>query len=108
MSARKKKQLPKKIRAVPKNAAPDKLKGWNQIAQFLGQPVAVAQRWAKSGMPAKREGRFMTATPEELRQYLGRETGLDVPVQIATENMGLFADLKRSLSIARHSEKKKP
>ncbi|PYX04600.1 MAG: hypothetical protein DMG85_17235 [Acidobacteria bacterium] len=27
------------------------LKGWQQIAKFLGQPVATSQRWAKSGMP---------------------------------------------------------
>jgi hypothetical protein len=25
----------------------ERLKGWNEIARFLGQPVAVAQRWAK-------------------------------------------------------------
>ena len=27
------------------------LKGWQQIARFLGQPISVAERWAKSGMP---------------------------------------------------------
>jgi hypothetical protein len=27
---------------------PEQLKGWQQIAAFLGQPVSVAQRWAKS------------------------------------------------------------
>jgi hypothetical protein len=25
------------------------LNGWQQIAEFLGQPSSVAQRWAKSG-----------------------------------------------------------
>ena len=79
----------------------DRLKGWTKIAQFLGQPIAVAQRWARSGMPVKREGRFMSASPEELSRYLGREAGLDVPVHIATENMDLSADLKRALSYAR-------
>ncbi len=29
------------------------LKGWQQIASFLGQTVSVAQRWADSGMPLK-------------------------------------------------------
>lgn len=92
--------------AKPKAQA-DPLKGWTRIAQFLGQPIAVAQRWARSGMPVKREGRFMTASPEELSRYLGREAGLDVPVHIATESMDLSADLKRALSYARAGRKNK-
>jgi hypothetical protein len=79
----------------------ERLKGWIEIARFLGQPVAVAQRWARSGMPVMREGRFIYASREELSQYLGREAGLDVPVHIATENMDLSADLKRALAHAR-------
>jgi hypothetical protein len=103
-----KKQKPKKSRPTPKpRAQPEGLKGWGQIAQFLGQPIAVAQRWARSGMPVKREGRFMTASPEELSRYLGREAGLDVPVHIASEGMDLSADLKRALSYARHGSKPK-
>jgi len=35
-------------------------------------------------MPVKRDGRFMTASPEELSRYLAREAGLDVPVHIAS------------------------
>jgi hypothetical protein len=39
-----KKQKPKKSRPARKpNAQPEGLKGWAQIAQFLGQPIAVAQ-----------------------------------------------------------------
>ena len=79
----------------------ERLKGWHEIASFLGQPLAVAQRWARSGMPVIREGRFMYASREELSQYLGREAGLDVPVHIATENADLSADLKRALAHAR-------
>jgi len=45
MSARMKKRQPKKGRAKAKiPVQPDKLKGWTEIAQFLGQPLAVAQR----------------------------------------------------------------
>ena len=95
------KKTSKKGRAKPEVQTRERLKGWTQIAQFLGQPVAVAQRWAKSGMPVKREGRFMTATPEELSRYLGREARCDVPIHIATEKMDLSADLKRALSYAR-------
>lgn len=103
-----KKQKSKKSRPAPKaKAQPEDLKGWAKIAQFLGQPIAVAQRWARSGMPVKREGRFMTASPEELSRYLGREAGLDVPVHIASEEMDLSADLKRALSYARAGAKKK-
>src|SRR6266700_353719 len=103
-----KKQKSKKSRPAAKsNAQPDRLKGWTQIAQFLGQPVDVAQRWARSGMPVTRDGRFMTATPEELSRYLGREAGLEVPVHIASENMDLSADLKRALSYARAGNSKK-
>ena len=36
----------------------ERLKGWNEIARFLGQPVAVALRWARSGMPVNREGKI--------------------------------------------------
>ena len=85
----------------------DRLKGWSEIANFLGQPVAVTQRWARSGMPVTREGRFMYGLPEELSRWLGREAGLDVPVHIASENMDLSADLKRALSYARTGNKER-
>ena len=108
----KKKQKPaKKSRPAAKPKAPnERLKGWTEIASFLGQSVVVAQRWARSGMPVTREGRFMYASREELSGYLGREAGLDVPVHIATENMDLSADLKRALAHARsdrHEKKQK-
>jgi len=107
----KKKQKPaKKNRPAAKpKAQNERLKGWTEIASFLGQPVAVAQRWARSGMPVTREGKFMYASREELSKYLGREAGFDVPVHIATENMDLSADLKRALAHARagkHDQKK--
>jgi hypothetical protein len=35
--------------------------GWQAIAKYLGQPVTVAQRWAKDGMPVQSKGRNMTA-----------------------------------------------
>ena len=99
----------KKAKAAKKSRRPtpapkiqkERLKGWNEIAGFLGQPITVAQRWARSGMPVTRKGRFMYASREELSSYLGREAGLDVPVHIATENADLSADLKRALAHAR-------
>ncbi len=84
----------------------DKLKGWNAISEFLGQPVSVAQRWAKSGMPAKKQGRYVQASPSELNAWLGRESRGE-PVQIATENLDLGAELKRGLSFARKHHRRK-
>ena len=105
---KKKQKLSKKSRTAPKlRIQNERLKGWTEIASFLGQPVAVAQRWARSGMPVAREGRFMYATREELSGYLGREAGLDVPVHIATENTDLSADLKRALAYARTGKQEK-
>ena len=67
-----------------KKPEPEQLKEWAQIARFLGQPFATVQRWAKSGMPVRREGRYMYASPEELSQWLARESGEAEPVQIPT------------------------
>jgi len=78
----------------------DSLKGWQQIATFLGQPVSVAQRWAKSGIPVTRESRNVYATPEELNHWLGRESAGE-PVRIASESIDLSSELKRGLSFVR-------
>lgn len=88
-------------------AQPDVLKGWRQIADFLGQPVSVVQRWAGEGMPAKRQGRYVESSREELTRWLGRESSGE-PVQIATPETDLSAQLKRGLSFVRkHSGKKR-
>jgi hypothetical protein len=79
------------------------LKGWQEIAHFLGQPVSVAQRWAKTGMPVNRSGRYVTAVPEELNSWLGREAGGE-PVHVATEVGDLSAELKRGLSFVRQKK----
>jgi hypothetical protein len=75
------------------------LKGWKQIAEFLGQPTSVAQRWAGEGLPLRREGRFVTTTPEELNAWLGKESGK--PLHVATDETDLTAELKRGLSFVR-------
>jgi hypothetical protein len=51
-------------------------------------------------MPARREGRFMTATTEELNQWLGRQ-GRGGPVHVATPGADLAAELKRGLAYVR-------
>jgi len=81
------------------NGSPS-LKGWQQIARFLGQPISVAQRWGKSGMPLIHEGRRVCASPEELNRWLGRESAGE-PVQIAHDTTDLGSELKRGLSYIR-------
>src|SRR6266581_4943205 len=89
---------------MPKREKPleqaDALKGWQQIAAFLGQPVSVAQRWADSGMPVEKRGRYVYSSREELNRWLGRESTGE-PVQIATARTDLSAELKRGLSFVR-------
>jgi hypothetical protein len=80
-------------------AQADELQGWQQIAAFLGQPVAVAQRWARSGMPVEKRGRYVYSSREGLNRWLGRESA--EPVQIATDATDLSAELKRGLSFVR-------
>jgi len=76
------------------------LKGWPAIAKFLGQPVSVAQRWGKTGMPVKKQGRFVTALQEELNSWLGREAGGE-PLHLAVPESDLAAELKRGLTYVR-------
>jgi hypothetical protein len=76
------------------------LNGWQQIADFLGQPTSVAQRWSKSGMPVAREGRRVQASPDELNRWLVDESAGE-PVQIATDSTDLGAELRRGLSFVR-------
>jgi len=81
-------------------AEPNLLKGWQQIAKFLGQPASVAQRWAYEGMPVRKQGRYVESSREELNRWLGRESAGE-PVQIATSETDLGAQLKRGLSFIR-------
>lgn len=98
-----------KKRTPPKKSQPDTqsaiLKGWQQIAAFLGHPAAVVQRWASEGMPVRRQGRYVETTPEELNAWLGRESGK--PVHVATETTDLAAELKRGLSFVRGGKQPK-
>jgi hypothetical protein len=87
-----------------KLAEPEKLKGWQQIASFLGEPVSVVQRWANEGTPVHRQGRFISTTADELNSWLRRESG--EPVHVATDHTDLTAELKRGLSFVRHEKPK--
>jgi hypothetical protein len=86
--------------------SPDILKGWQQIAAFLGEPPAVVQRWASDGMPVRKQGRYVETTTGELNTWLGKESGK--PVHVATAETDLTAELKRGLSFVRKEASKKP
>ena len=90
---------------APPKPDPEVLKGWKQIAAFLGHPAPVVQRWASEGMPIRRQGRFVTTTPEELNAWLGKESGK--PVHTVTGETDLTAELKRGLSYARQESPRK-
>lgn len=94
---------PKKKPQSRKPAKPETnvLKGWSAIAAFLKIPAATVQRWAKAGMPVKREGRFTIANPEELLAWLGREAHMPRPAHIATNTADLAAGLKESIAAAK-------
>jgi hypothetical protein len=95
--------MPKQAKKVVKpKVQPETLKGWQQIAAFLGHPAAVVQRWASEGMPVQKQGRYVESTPEELNAWLGKQSGK--PVHVATEDTDLAAELKRGLAFVR-SEK---
>jgi hypothetical protein len=96
-----------KLAKQPKRAKPDRqpntLKGWQQIAELLGQPVNVAQRWAKTAMPITRQGRNVIAVPDELNKWLGREAGGE-PLHVATP-ADLSTELKRGLAFVRNQKR---
>jgi hypothetical protein len=96
--AKKSKKQKKKVPKTP----PEVLKGWREIASFLGEPTSVIQRWAGEGMPVRRQGRFVTTTPAELNRWMGKESGK--PVHVATDASDLTAELKRGLSFVRHEK----
>ena len=90
----------------PKRPEPDSadeiLKGWDQIAEFLGEPQSVVQRWANEGMPVHKEGRFVSTSVSELNAWLGQESGK--PVHAVTETTDLAAELNRGLSYVQHEK----
>jgi phage terminase Nu1 subunit (DNA packaging protein) len=69
---------------LPKRKAnqPELLKGWKEIAKFLGLTPATVQRWARGGMPVRREGRYTVA--DGLEQWIGRESQMPKAAHVLT------------------------
>ena len=94
----------------PARALPDKtsdLRGWPAIAHFLSMPYSTAHRWAKEGMPIRREGRNVVASPEDLNQWLRRTSGEMAEVYVVTPGSDLLKDLRASVA-AQKSGKDSP
>jgi hypothetical protein len=92
-----------KIKPKGKNAtgppkASSDLRGWPAIAQFLGLPISTVHRWAKEGMPVRREGRNVVASPEELNRWLQRTSGEAADVHVVTPGTDLLKDLRASVA----------
>jgi hypothetical protein len=84
--------------------SPTTLKGWKAIGNYLGIGAPTAQRWAKGGMPVRREGRYTVADPDEVRQWLGREAHMSGPAYVATNDSDITAALKKSISVAKRKD----
>lgn len=82
---------------------PETLKGWKQIAAYLGEPVSVVKRWASEGMPVSEQGRFVASSLAQLDTWLGHESGK--PVHVVNPQTDLTAELKRGIAFARHHKK---
>jgi hypothetical protein len=85
-----------------------KLRGWKAIALYLGISANAAQRWAKNGMPVRREGRFTVAEAEELRRWLGRESHMPTAALVVTPQTDMSAALKASISAMRRRKRRVP
>src|SRR6202453_2464161 len=83
---------------------PSELRSWPAIAQFLGMPDSTVHRWAKEGMPVRREGRNVVASPEELNRWLQLTSGEAARVQVATPGSDLLKDLRASVAAQAKAE----
>jgi hypothetical protein len=92
---------------IPPKALPSKssdLRGWLAIAQFLGMPHSTVHRWAKEGMPVRREGRNVVANPEELNGWLQRTSGEAAGVHVVTPGFDLLKDLRASVAAQKEAK----
>jgi hypothetical protein len=89
-------------KAIPSNSS--ELRGWPAIAQFLGMPNSTVHRWAKEGMPVRRERRNVVASPEQLNQWLQRTSGEAADVHLITPGSDLLKDLRASVAVQRSSK----
>ncbi|HTM36156.1 MAG TPA: hypothetical protein VL156_05385 [Terriglobales bacterium] len=56
-------------------------------------------------MPVRKQGRYVETSREELNRWLGRESSGE-PVQIATADTDLSAELRRGLAFVRKQDRR--
>lgn len=96
--------MPKRAATVKSKSKPSEvLKGWKEIAEFLGEPISVVKRWRAEGMPVVEQGRLVTSSPDQLNEWLGRETGK--PVHVVTAETDLASELKRGVAFVKRGAK---
>ena len=93
--------MPKAGKKRGRAETPKTLKGWQAIGAYLGIGAASAQRWAKGGMPVRRQGRFTVADADEIRKWLGHEAHMPAPAHVLTNESDVTAALKASISALR-------
>jgi hypothetical protein len=94
--------MPKAGKSRKPKEEPKILKGWKAIGEYLGIGEASAQRWAKDGMPVKKQGRYTVADANEIRQWLGREAHMPAAAHVVTDTGDdISAALKESISTLR-------
>jgi hypothetical protein len=69
-------------------------------------PNSTVHRWAKEGMPVRREGRTVVASVEELNQWLQRTSGEAVGVHVVTPGADLVKDLRESVALQKSDKNK--
>jgi hypothetical protein len=98
--------MPREKKSAKPEQPPATLRGWKAIGDYLGIGAATAQRWAKSGMPVKREGRFTVAEPEEISRWLGRESHMPAPAHVVKNDADMSAALKESISALKKGKRR--
>ena len=99
--------MPKSRKKANRERSVELLKGWDAIGRYLGIGSATAQRWAKSGMPVRREGRYTVADPEEIQRWLGREAHMPAPAHVVKDWDDTSAALKESIAAVRRGKRQR-
>ncbi len=99
--------MPKAGKKRRREGPPQELKGWKGIGEYLGIGAATAQHWAKTGMPVRKEGRFMVADRDELRKWLGEQAHMPGPAHVLTNDADVSAALKDSITALRRQNRQR-
>ena len=94
--------MPKLQKNIKRQEAPQPLRGWKAIGDYLGIGGTAAQRWANREMPVRREGRYTVASRDEI----SREAHMAAPAIVATTDGDMAAALKEFISALRYKKRK--